>query len=272
MADIDTRTLFNAIRPRYPEFDGQAAIVTGSSRGIGKGIALRLAKEGMRVVINGLDEARVAEAVGEMKAVGIEALGVPSDVGTTGGVEKLVGETMRAFGRVDVVVNNAADLRRVPFLEVDEAMLDNQLAANIRGPFLLSARTAEIMKANGGGNIIHISSVGGLQAHWPGLPYDMTKGALDSMTQAMALDLAEYGIRVNAIAPGATATERTPDLEDPRIQAVSKRIPLLRFGLAEEIGAAVAFLVSPDAGYITGQIIYVDGGLTAQLSPRESRV
>ena len=207
-----------------------------------------------------------------MKYLGIEAIGVPANVGTTEGVDKIISETMGAFNQVDLVVNNAADLRRVPFFEIDEAMLDNQLAANIRGPFLLSFKAAEIMKENGGGNIIHISSVGGLQAHWPGLPYDMTKGALDTMTKAMALGLAEYGIRVNAVAPGATATEKTPGPENPRIQAVSKRIQLLRFGLAVEIGAAVAFLVSPDGSYITGQIIYVDGGITAQLSPRESRV
>lgn len=272
MTCTDTKTLFNTIRPRYPEFDGQVAVITGSSRGIGKGIALRLAREGMRVVINGLNPQRVTDTVNELKGLGIDAIGVPANVGLTEDVEKLINETIGAFGQVDLVVNNAADLRRVPFFKVDEAMLDNQLAANIRGPFLLSLKTAEIMKANGAGNIIHISSVGGLQAHWPGLPYDMTKGALDTMTKAMALDLAEHGIRVNAIAPGATATEKTPVPDDPRIQAVSKRIPLLRFGLAVEIGAAVAFLASPDASYITGQIIYVDGGITAQLAPRESRV
>ena len=272
MTERNAKTLFNAIKPRYPEFKDQVAIITGSSRGIGKGIALRLAREGMHVVINGLNEDRVVATVDEMKSIGIETLGVPANVGTTEGVEKLISKTIEAFGCVDLLVNNAADLRRLPFFEIDEAMLDNQLAANIRGPFLLSFKAAEIMKDNGAGNIIHISSVGGLQAHWSGLPYDMTKGALDSMTQAMALDLAEFGIRVNAIAPGATVTERTPSPEDPRVQAVSKRIPLLRFGLAEEIGAVVAFLASPDACYITGQIIYVDGGLTAQLSPRESKV
>ena len=272
MTKEDTKTLFNEMRPRYPELKDQVAIITGSSRGIGKAIALRLAREGMKVVINGLNPERVADAVAEMKSINIDALGVPANLGTTEGVESLIKQTMDAFGRLDLVVNNAADLRRVTFLEVDEAMLDNQLAANIRGPFLLSFKAAKIMKKNGAGNIIHISSVGGMQAHWPGLPYDMTKGALDSMTQAMALDLAEYGIRVNAVAPGATVTERTPGSEDPRIQAVSKRIPLLRFGLSAEIGAVVAFLASPEASYITGHILYVDGGLTAQLSPRESKV
>jgi len=272
MTDPEIETIFNATHPRYPELNGQVALITGSSRGIGKGIALRLAREGMCVVINGLNRQRVSDTAGEMQEIGIETLGLPADVGTTEGVEQLIQQTMETFGRLDLLVNNAADLRRVPFLEVDEAMLDNQLAANIRGPFLLSFKAAEIMKANKGGNIIHISSVGGYQAHWPGLPYDMTKGALDSMTQAMALDLAEYGIRVNAVAPGATATEKTPGPEHPRIQAASKRIPLLRFGLAAEIGAVVAFLASPEASYITGQIIYVDGGLTAQLAPRESAV
>ncbi|MFC1996024.1 SDR family NAD(P)-dependent oxidoreductase [Chloroflexota bacterium] len=272
MTERNTKTIFKTIKPRYPELKDQVAIITGSSRGIGKGIALRLAREEMHVVINGLNTDRVVGTVDEMKSIGIDALGVPANMGTTEGVEKLIAQTIEAFGRVDLLVNNAADLRRVPFFEIDEAMLDNQLAANIRGPFLSSFKAAEIMKENGGGNIIHISSVGGLRAHWPGLPYDMTKGALDSMTQAMALDLAEFGIRVNAIAPGATATEKTPSPEDPRVQAVSKRIPLLRFGIAEEIGAVAAFLASPDASYITGQIIYVDGGLTAQLSPRECKV
>jgi 3-oxoacyl-[acyl-carrier protein] reductase len=263
---------YDQIQPRYPEFMGQVAIITGSSRGIGKGIALRLGREGMKVVLNGLNEERLTTTVAEMESLEIEVLGLAVNVGVTEGVRRLVDETLQAYGRIDLVVNNAADLRRVPIFEIDEAMLDNQLAANIRGPFLLSLKAAEIMKASGGGNIVHISSVGGMQAHWPGLPYDMTKGALDSMTQAMALDLAEYGIRVNAVAPGATVTERTPPSDDPRVQAVSKRIPLQRFGLASEIGAAVAFLASLEASYITGQIIYVDGGLTAQLSPRESRV
>jgi 3-oxoacyl-[acyl-carrier protein] reductase len=272
MTFVDLQALYKSIRPRYPELRDQVAIVTGSSRGIGKGIALRLAREGMRVVINGLNSERVTQTVNKMQEIGITSLGIPANVGTSEGVEKIITQTIKSFDRVDLLVNNAADLRRVPIFEIDEEMLDNQLSVNIRGPFLLSLKAAEVMKDQGGGSIIHISSVGGLQAHWPGLPYDMTKGALNTMTQAMALDLAEFGIRVNAIAPGATVTEKTPGPDHPRIRTVSKRIPLLRFGLAEEIGAAVAFLASPDASYITGQILYVDGGITAQLSPRESKL
>jgi 3-oxoacyl-[acyl-carrier protein] reductase len=123
------------------------------------------------------------------------------------------------------------------------------------------------MRETGGGNIIHISSVGGLRAHWRGFPYDVTKGAIDSMTRAMAIDLAEYNIRVNAIGPGATRTRRTPSDEHPVIQEMSGRIPLGRFGLVSEISSVVSFLASSEASYITGQIIYVDGGITAQLSP-----
>jgi NAD(P)-dependent dehydrogenase (short-subunit alcohol dehydrogenase family) len=263
---------FQRITPRYPELKGKVALVTGSSRGIGRGIAARLALEGMRLVIHGLDSERAAAAAGEMRDLGAEAVWASADVGTSEGVAQLFAETLDAFGRVDLLVNNAADLRRVTFFEVDEALLDHQLAVNIRGPYLLAYKAAESMKAAGGGSIIHISSVGGKQAHWRGLPYDLTKGALDAMTRAMAVELADEGIRVNAVAPGATQTERITDPEHPRIKAVCRRIPLGRMGLVEEIGAVVAFLASPDAAYITGQVLYVDGGLTAQLSPRDQPV
>jgi 3-oxoacyl-[acyl-carrier protein] reductase len=123
------------------------------------------------------------------------------------------------------------------------------------------------MRDSNGGNIVQISSVGGLRAHWRGLPYDVTKGAIDAMTRAMALELARYGIRVNGVAPGATRTERTPPPDHPRGQIVAQRVPMGRYGTILEIGAVVAFLASPEASYMTGQILYVDGGLTSQLDP-----
>ena len=265
----DTRLLYESIQPRYPELAGQVAIVTGSSRGIGKGIALRLAREGMKVVINGRTPDKVAATATELRELEAEVLAAPGDMGRTEDIDRLFEQTRQTYGTVDLLVNNAADLRRVHFFEVDEALLDYQLAANVRGPYLCAHRAAEVMRQAGQGNIIHISSVGGLRAHWRGLPYDVTKGALDAMTRAMALELADYGIRVNAVAPGATLTERTAPPDDPRIQEISRRIPLGRFGLPLEIGAAVAFLASLEASYITGQVIYVDGGLTIQLGTRE---
>jgi NAD(P)-dependent dehydrogenase (short-subunit alcohol dehydrogenase family) len=264
---METASLYESIRPRYPELAGQVAIVTGSSRGIGKGIALRLAREGMKVVVNSRTPATVEATAAEMRALGADVLAAPADVGRTAGVDRLFDQALRAFGTVDLLVNNAADVSRDHFFDVDESLLDSQLASNIRGPYMCAHRAAGVMREAGHGNIVHISSVGGLRAHWRGLPYDVTKGAIDAMTRAMALELAAYGIRVNAVAPGATRTERTPSPEHPRVQATSRRVPLGRFGLPLEIGAAVAFLASPDASYITGQVIYVDGGITAQLSP-----
>ncbi|MCS7220787.1 MAG: glucose 1-dehydrogenase [Anaerolineae bacterium] len=263
----ELRSLYESISPRYPELRGQVAVITGSSRGIGKGIAIRLAREGMRVVINGRNPETVMATAEALRELGAEALAIPGDVSRTQEVDHLFQKTLSAFGTVDLLVNNAADLQRVHFFEVDEALLDYQLASNIRGPYLCACRAAEVMRRAGRGNIVHISSVGGLRAHWQGLPYDVTKGAIDAMTRAMALELAVYGIRVNAVAPGAIRTEHTPAPDHPAAQAVAQRIPLGRFGLPLEIGAAVAFLASPDASYITGQVLYVDGGITAQLSP-----
>ena len=260
---------YAAIPRRYPELEGRVAIVTGSSRGIGRGIAMRLAREGMKVVINSRTVAKVEETTEALRAVGAEAIAVPGDVGRTEDVDRLIAETVRAFGTVDLLVNNAAMLTRKHFFEVEDALVDASLAANVRGPYLCAQRAATVMRDDGhGGSIINISSVGGLQAHWRGLPYDVTKGALDAMTRAMALELADYEIRVNGVAPGATRTERTPPPDHPRIRAVTARIPLRAFGQPLDIGAAVAFLASEDAAYITGQTLYVDGGIIAQLSPR----
>lgn len=269
---MEIGSLYESIRPHYPELAGQVAIVTGSSRGIGKGIAMRLAREGVKVVINGRTAETVETTTAELRALGAEVLAVPANVGQDEGIQALFEETLRAFGTVDLLVNNAASLRRRHFFEADRALLDLALGDNIRGPYLCSYRAAEVMRESGHGNIVHISSVGGLRAHWRGLPYDITKGAIDAMTRAMALELAVYGIRVNAVAPGATRTERTPPPEDPRAQVVAERVPMGRYGTTLDIGAAVAFLASSDASYITGQVLYVDGGLTAQLSPHEKPV
>lgn len=259
---------WEAIPARHPELSGKVALVTGSSRGIGKGIALRLAKEGMKVVINSRTPEDVEATVAELKGYGTEVIGVPADQSRTEEVRRLLDETFEAFGTVHLVVNNAANLKRAHFFEVDEALLNSQLDTNIRGPYLCTHYAAAHMRDVGhGGNIVHISSVGGLRAHWRGLPYDMTKGALDAMTRAMALELAQYDIRVNGVAPGATLTERWPDPNLPRMQEVAGRIPLKRFGTGLDIGAAVAFLASDDGAYITGQVLYVDGGITAQLYP-----
>jgi len=269
----DTAVLFNAIKPHYPELAGQVAIVTGASRGIGKGIAIRLGREGMRVVLTARTAEAVEKTAAELQNLGVKTLAVPGDVGRVEDVNILFDETLNAFGTVHLLVNNAANLHRVSFSDVTESMLDDELATNVKGPFICSYKAVELMRKSGqGGSIVHISTVGGLRAHNPGLPYDATKGALDSMTRVMGIELAQYGIRVNAIAPGAIQTESRLPLNDSRMVEYSKRIPLNRLGTPLEIGAAVAFLASQDASYIIGQTIYVDGGITAQLSPAQYQI
>jgi NAD(P)-dependent dehydrogenase (short-subunit alcohol dehydrogenase family) len=266
---METASLYQSIHPRYPELSGQVAIVTGSSQGIGKGIAIRLAREGMKVVINARTPETVVATAAELRQLGVETLAVAADVGCSADVNRLFDQTLETFGSVQLLVNNAANLRRNHFFDVDEGLLDDELANNVKGPYMCAFRAAQVMRDAGGGNIIHISSVGGLRAHWRGLPYDVTKGAIDAMTRAMALELADLGIRVNAVAPGATRTERTRTRTDAELKALfADRVPLGRMGLPVEIGAAVAFLASPEASYITGQVLYVDGGMTAQLGPR----
>jgi glucose 1-dehydrogenase len=270
---MNTAELLKSVQPRYAELKGQVAIVTGSSKGIGKGIAIRLVREGMRVVINARHADEVEKTTQELKDLGADVLPVPADVSKKEDINRLVNETLQAYGTIDLLVNNAASLRRRKFFTVDEAMFDDELAANIKGPWLLSIEAAKIMKEKGHGSIIHISSVGGLRAHDPGLPYDATKGALDSMTKVMGIELAEFGIRVNGIAPGAIYTDgRRLPLDDPKWKPYAQLIPLRRLGMPLEIGAVVAFLASNDASYIIGQMIYVDGGITSQLSPSQYQI
>lgn len=265
MSDIEA--LFQTITPRYPELAGRVAVVTGSSRGIGQGIALRLAREGMRLVINGRTPETVEAMAQALRGLGVEAIGVAADLAQSESVHRLFDETLAAYGTVDLLVNNAADLRRPAFFDVDEAFVDYHLAANLRGPYLCADRAARIMREHRRGSIIHISSVGGLRAHLVGGLYDAAKGALDALTRSMAIELAPLGIRVNGVAPGATRSRPVHDPNHPQYQAWIGRIPLHRQAEPVEIGHTVAFLASNDAAYIIGQVLYVDGGITAQLSP-----
>ena len=264
---MEIKAEFEKIIPRFPELDGQVAVVTGGAKGIGLGIVIRLVREGMQVVIADMDRQSLNTTVESLITLGGTVYGHPGNLRDPRFIKQLFDRAIEEFDAVDLLVNNAADVQRSRLLDEHRDLLDLQLETNIRGPYLCSTHGARIMQQAGGGNIIHISSVGGLRAHWKGVPYDVTKGAIDAMTRAMAIDLAEYNIRVNAIAPGAIRTERTPSLEHPIVREMSQNIPLKRFGQVSEIGSAVAFLASPEASYITGQIIYVDGGIVTQLAP-----
>ena len=265
---MDVAALYQSIQPCYPELNGQVAIVTGSARGIGKGIALRLAREGMKVVVHGHVPAETETTAAQLTGLGVQVLAVTANFRQEAEIYRLFDATMQAFGKLDLLVNNAAELGRGLLFEVGLPLLEGELSVNIKGSYLCSYRAAELMRAAGGGSIINISSVGGLRAHWRGLPYDMTKGAMDAMTRSMALELSRFGIRVNAIAPGLILKEDAVYNRDPGWEeAVIKRIPLARAGNPQDIAAGVAFLATRQASYITGQVIYIDGGITAQLTP-----
>ena len=264
---MEIEPLFYSIIPRYPELIGQVAVITGAAQGIGQGIAIHLAREGLRVVAADIKQEALAATTSVLRKLGATVLDFHGDLSQPEIIKQLFCQTVDTFNTVHLLVNNAADLHRKRLLTEHEALLELQLATNIRGPYLCSLQAAEIMRKAGAGNILNISSVGGLRAHQRGLPYDVTKGAIDAMTRAMAIDLAEFNIRVNAIGPGAIRKNKMAPAGNPEIQNVIGRIPLQRFGTVSDVSSLVAFLASSEASYITGQVIYVDGGITAQLSP-----
>ncbi len=246
---------------------GKVAIVTGGSRGIGKGIAQRFAQEGARVAIT----ARGAEAL-ERVARGIEgaggtALAIPGDAGLKADVEATFERVLSAWGSVDVLVNNAAWASPIAhILEMDEEHWDTVIRTNLKSVYLHSHRAANLMVDQGKpGCIINISSFAAARAHRYMAAYDASKGGMEAMTRTMAIDLAPFGIRVNVVGPGAIHTDEFEALgEEARIRR-SQTVPLGRVGYPEDIAGAVLFLASDDASYITGQVIYVDGGMLAQL-------
>ncbi len=246
---------------------GRIAVVTGSTRGIGKGIAQALARAGAATVVNGRSAETVEATVAELSGLGSEVLGVAADVSQPEAVERLFQIVDRRLGPIDILVNNAAlvwDVSR-HFLNMDVAFWDQVVSMNLRSVFLCSRQAAKRMAAIRAGSIINLSSVGGARAHRESVAYDATKGAIDAATRAMALDLAAWRIRVNALAPGWTRTEDWSELSEDEVRRGRETIPLGREGTAADMGAAAVFLASADASYITGHVLHVDGGLLAQL-------
>ena len=244
---------------KYPDLAGKVAIVTGASRGIGAGIAKVLGRQGMKLILCARSREAGETVAANLTGAGVTCSWVTADVATPEGVDHVFDETLSRYGGVDVLVNNAANLRSRAFLDLDEEAYHQGFERNVRMAYGLSYRVAHYMAENDKpGCIIHISSVGGLRGHRGLAGYDASKGAINALTRSMAVDLAPHGIRVNAVAPGNTRGQTYHAIDG---------VPLGRAATPEDIGAAVAFLASSSAAYITGQIIYVDGGLTAQLTP-----
>jgi NAD(P)-dependent dehydrogenase (short-subunit alcohol dehydrogenase family) len=246
-------------------FNNKVVIITGAAHGIGRAIALRFAREGAHVVVNDVNAAAAQAAVEAISADGGSALAVGADVSDKGQVDRLFDVTLERFGTVDVLVNNAGLINvERHFLEGDEAWWDRVHAVNLKGVFLCSLRAAHIMARRHQGVIISMSSGGATHSHRGMAAYDAAKGGIESLTRAMALDLAPYGIRVNALIPGSIDTQGM-SAEVKRERGVT--IPLGRVGEPEEMAGPAVFLASDDASYITGHMIAVDGGLLSQQRP-----
>jgi 3-oxoacyl-[acyl-carrier protein] reductase len=247
---------------------GKVAIVTGSSRGIGKATALRLAAEGARVVVHGkTDGGRFGPILDAIKRDGGEAIAVAADVGDEKDVERLFADTVRAFGTVDVVVNNAAwSDPHAHVLEMEVKLWDEVMRSNLRSVFLMTHHAATLMvEQKKTGSIVNITSFGGSRAHRNMAAYDSSKGGVEAFTRAAALDLGPFGIRVNAVGPGAMMTEFFAEQDAEARKRRGAVVPLGRGGDPDEVARVIAFIASDDASYVTGQVLYVDGGVLAQL-------
>jgi NAD(P)-dependent dehydrogenase (short-subunit alcohol dehydrogenase family) len=237
--------------------EGQRALVTGATSGIGRAVALQLARDGSEVVVHGRDAARGAETVEEITGAGGKASFAAADLGDAADVQWLAGEV----GAVDILINNAGISRFGPTAEFDIAAFDELFATNVRAPFILVAALAPGMATRGRGSIISVSSMAGIVGLAGGAAYGATKAALASMTRAWAAEFSPSGVRVNAIAPGPvyTPTPSGPEF----IKALGETTPLNRASQPEEIAEVVAFLASPRASYVTGATVAADGGRTA---------
>jgi NAD(P)-dependent dehydrogenase (short-subunit alcohol dehydrogenase family) len=244
---------------------GKTALVTGSDRGIGKGIALELASAGYRVAINYLDDPTLATAtVGEVQAQGVEAFAVQANVGVAGDVRRMLDDVVDRFGRLDLLVNNAGVQVWAPLLDLTEADWDRVIDTNLKGCFLCTQAAARQMVQQRGGCIINIGS-GCNKVPFPELvSYTASKGGIEMLTKVAALELGPYGIRVNCIAPGAIEVERTRLERADYAGTWSRVTPLRRIGTPRDIARMVVLLAGPDTSFVTGQTINVDGGLFGQ--------
>lgn len=242
---------------------GQVALVTGSSRSIGRAIALAFAREGAAVAVNYVTHAEEAKsAVREIEALGRRSLAVRADTSQRTQVHAMVDEVAERLGPIDILVNNAGVQKRVYFLDLEEADWDWMLGVNLKGYFLVGQAVATRMKARGKGKIINVSSEAGGFPSQRMTAYCVSKAGVAMLTKCMALELAPYGIRVNALAPGLTRTDiNRKDLEDETfLKARLARIPLERVLSPEDLVGAAIFLASADSAMITGITLQVDGG------------
>ncbi|MGF1561014.1 MAG: SDR family NAD(P)-dependent oxidoreductase [Geminicoccaceae bacterium] len=243
-------------------FTDQVVIITGAAQGIGFACAEAFVAEGAQVVVADVDADKGAAAVERLRGDQGHALFVPCDVGARADVDQLIAQTTAQFGRLDVLVNNAAILRAADALDLSEDDFDDVLRVNLKGAFLCAQAAAKVMVAQGKGAIINMSSVNGVLTIPNILPYNVAKGGLDQLTRGLALSLADKGVRVNGVGPGSIMTDMLAQVmtDDAARAKILSRTPMGRCGEPQEIASIVTFLASDAASYITGQTVYADGG------------
>ena len=246
------------------DLTGKAAIVTGGAMGIGRGIALRLAEAGAGVLITDINLEAANNTVNQIRSKGGKAEAIKADASSVADAKRTVQETVRAFGRLDIIVNNAGIYPFAPALQMTEELWDKVLDINLKGLFFYSQAAAqEMMNEGHGGKIINIASIDALHPTGNLVHYDASKGGVVMVTKALALELGPHNIMVNAIAPGGIQTPGAsgPVTSDEFLQAFISRIPLRRVGVPDDIAKAVFFLASGASDYMTGSLVVVDGGV-----------
>lgn len=239
------------------------AVVTGSSRGVGRAVALGLAKEGAKLVVNYTSNEKAAkEVVSSIQSMGSEAVSIKADVAQKSDVDKLISSAIETFGGLDILVNNAGFTRPALMIKMTEEQWDEVVDIHLKGAFLCSQAAANHMKEQNSGKIINVTSVAGLVGTVGQINYSAAKGGIISMTKSIARELARYNVCANVISLGIVATDMTEKIRtDEKLRQIyMNRILLKRFAEAEDIAPAFAFLASDESNYITGQLLCVDGG------------
>lgn len=244
------------------DLSGQIALVTGASQGLGRACALHLAKAGAHVVCVARSAEKLAETVAEIQASGGSAEAAPCDVGSRESVQALFANIQEKHEKLDIVVNNAGITRDTLLPRMTDEQWDDVIQTNLTSCFLFCREASKIMMSQRYGRIINMSSVSGLIGNPGQTNYSASKAGMIGLTRSLAREIGKRKVTVNAVAPGFIESDMTQALGDDILKEVRKRIPANRLGKAEDVAAAVLFLSSPGASYITGQVITVDGGMT----------